>query len=125
MRLVSTFAHGVCDYLIGLTLLIGIPFTGLAAGDRLDMLVPEAIGLAVLLNALVTHYELGALRLVPMPLHLAIDAAAGVLLACSPWLFQFSHAPTISWAPHVLTGAALVMLAICTAPTGGRVRVRA
>jgi hypothetical protein len=44
---------------------------------------------------------MGLLRLVPMRVHLAIDLAAGALLAASPWLFGF--ADHIAW-PHVLFG---------------------
>ncbi len=33
-----------------------------------------------------TDFELGAVKAIPMPVHLMLDAASGALLAGAPWL---------------------------------------
>jgi hypothetical protein len=48
-----------------------------------------------------TDYELGVVRMIPMPVHLLLDIAAGALLAVSPWLFGF--ADRVFW-PHLILG---------------------
>ena len=42
-------------------------------------------------------------KLIPMPVHLGIDALGGILLIASPWLFGFAD---LIWWPHVLVGIA-------------------
>ena len=47
-----------------------------------------------------------------MPAHLAFDAAKGVFMASSPWLFGFAKNGSRYWMPHVLMGTAGVLAAI-------------
>jgi hypothetical protein len=100
MRFISTRVHGVLDYGVGL-LLILVPYVlGFADGTAAQY-VPQILGAGAIAYALLTDYELGAVRLIPMPVHLFLDIASGVLLAASPWLFGF--ADRLSW-PHVILG---------------------
>lgn len=88
VRFVSTSAHGMLDYLIGL-LLIGMPWLlGFAAGGA-ETWVPVVLGSGLVLYSLFTDYEWGAVRWIPMPYHLVLDAVSGLLLAASPFLFGF------------------------------------
>ena len=69
-----------------------------------------------------TAYELGLLRLLPMPLHLILDGIGGIVLAASPFLFGF--ADRVYW-PHVLFGLFSVVASLVThletvLPTGHR-----
>jgi hypothetical protein len=65
--------------------------------------VMVVLGLGAIGYSLVTAYEWGlpGYRLLPMPWHLALDAASGVFLAASPWLLGFSEAVAV---PHVVLG---------------------
>ena len=47
-----------------------------------------------------------------MPAHLAFDAAKGVFMASSPWLFGFARNGSRYWMPHVLMGTADVLAAV-------------
>jgi hypothetical protein len=100
MRLISTRAHGMLDWVMG-PVLVALPFTLGSDQGRPEGLVLLVIGIAMVLLTVFTDYEFGLVRSIPVPTHLAIDAASGALLAISPWLFHFSHR---IWLPHVLLG---------------------
>ena len=100
LRFISTRTHGVLDYVVG-ALLIVVPYIlGFADGTAAQW-VPQVLGLVAIGGALMTDYELGVMRVIPMPVHLGIDVASGVLLAVSPWLFGFSD--RVFW-PHLVVG---------------------
>ncbi len=77
-------------------------------------MVPRIDGLAGLGYGLITDYELGALGALPMPAHLALDAAKGLCMALSPWHFGFAKNGTRYWLPHVLMGTADMVAAVTT-----------
>lgn len=110
MRFVPTRIHAFIDYIVGF-LLIAAPFVlGFADGSAAQW-VPMILGAAILLMALMTNFELSLLKLIPVPLHLGIDIAGGLLLLVSPWLFGF--ADRIAW-PHVVFGVMEIGLALVT-----------
>ena len=104
MRVISTRTHGVLDYLTSGMLLSAprlLGLTDIPASARAFRLA----GGGAALYSLLTDYELGAVKLVPMPVHLALDAASGALVASSPWLLGFAKEGPRYWLPHVLVGA--------------------
>lgn len=100
MRFISTRTHGVIDYLMGALLIVAPYILGFADGTAAQW-IPQIIGVALIGAALLTDYEYGVMRMIPMPVHLFLDVAAGALLAISPWLFGF--ADRIFW-PHLILG---------------------
>ena len=110
MALIPTRVHAVYDYVAGLAL-IAVPL--LAAGDYRGpaVWVPVALGVVALATSLMTRYELGVVRVLPMSAHLGLDVLAGLLLAASPWLFRF--ADVVYW-PHALVGLTEVGFALMT-----------
>jgi hypothetical protein len=68
------------------------------------VLLPRLLGGAAILFSLLTNYEWGVLKVIPMRVHLVVDFLSGALLAASPWLFGFANAPANAWAPHVVVG---------------------
>ena len=82
-KLIPTRIHGVLDYLTGLVL-IAIPLL-------FNWLQPEAmifmvLGAAALVYSLITRYELGVFKLLPMPVHLVLDLLSGLALVALPFL---------------------------------------
>ena len=73
--------------------------------------VPVILGVAAIVYSACTVYEWGVFPLLAMPFHLMLDAASGVLLAASPWLFGFSG---VVWAPHLIVGLFEVFMAATT-----------
>ena len=100
MRFIPTRTHGVLDYVVGALLIVAPYLLGFADGTAAQW-VPQILGLVAIGGAMMTDYELGVMRVIPMPVHLGIDIASGVLLAVSPLLFGF--ADRVFW-PHLIVG---------------------
>ena len=110
MQVIPTRVHGMMDYMIG-ALLIAAPWLfGFDRGGA-ETWVPVALGASVILYSLMTDYELGAVRVLPMGTHLMLDLMSGILLAASPWLFGFAD---YVWMPHLLLGLFEIGAALTT-----------
>ncbi len=110
-RVIPTSVHGALDY--------AASAFNLAAPSLLDLkdspaasLMPRINGSAGVAYSLLTDYELGLVKAIPMPAHLALDAAKGALLASSPWLFGFANKGTRYWLPCVAVGTIDVLGAL-------------
>ena len=100
MRFLPTRVHGFLDYAVSL-LLIALPWLfGFAEGGA-ETWVPVALGVGAIVYTLFTDHEWGVVRVIPMPVHLMLDAVHGIVLALSPWLFGFNDRV---WAPHLAMG---------------------
>jgi hypothetical protein len=110
MQVIPTRVHGVLDYLVG-ALLIAAPWLFDFQRGGAETWVPVVLGVAAMLYSLLTDYEMGAFRMLPMPTHLALDMGNGVLLAVSPWLFGFSDR---IWQPHLVIGLIEIGTALMT-----------
>lgn len=109
MRIIPTRIHGMMDYLMGVVLMLAPWLLRLRPGA--ESWVPIALGAGAVVYSLLTRYELGIYGVIPMPVHLGLDAMSGALLLASPWLFQFAdHA----WVPHVVFGVAELGAAVMT-----------
>lgn len=113
MRFIPTRVHGVLDYLVG-ALLIAAPWILNFNRGGAETWVPVILGVGALLYSLLTNYELGVLRRIPMGTHLSLDAGSGLLLAVSPWLFGFS---TFVFWPHLILGIFEIVAALTTKTT--------
>ena len=120
MRFIPTSAHGILDYLVGLALLAAPWLFGFADNETARW-VTMAIGATAILYSLLTDYELGVIKTIPMSAHLILDFMSGVLLAASPWLFGFSEEV---WIPHVVVGVFEVIAALSTETEPDRHRGR-
>jgi hypothetical protein len=100
MRIIPTRVHGFMDYGMALLLIISPYLFGFANGGIAQWL-PMILGAGVIVYSLLTAYELGVTGLIPMPVHLGLDIAGGILLAAAPWLFGFANEV---YAPHLILG---------------------
>ena len=110
MRFISTRAHGVIDYLMGALLIVAPYLLDFADGTAAQWVL-QIVGAALIGASLLTDYELGIMRMIPMPIHLGLDVAAGLLLVVSPWLFGFADR---IWLPHVIFGLAEIGVGLMT-----------
>ena len=90
---ISTMMHGVLDYITAPTLLL-LP-RALGWSDRITALLSSA-GLGAVGYSVLTRYELGLLRVLPMKVHLALDIASGAMLAVSPFVLLRKRERTIT-----------------------------
>jgi hypothetical protein len=110
MRILSTKAHGILDYLMGL-ILIASPWLFDFARNGAETWVPVVLGVGIIIYSLFTDYELGAYRTLSMKNHLLLDLVGGVILAASPWLFDFDE---YVYLPHLILGILEVGAALVT-----------
>ncbi|HSI83305.1 MAG: hypothetical protein ACAI35_08245 [Candidatus Methylacidiphilales bacterium] len=100
MRIIPTAIHGVMDYLMG-ALLIAAPWIFGFNPHAIEGMVPIYLGIGAIAYSLMTNYEAGAVKVIPMKVHLLLDIVSGVLLAASPWLFGFAG---VVYLPHLIFG---------------------
>ncbi|MDB5473981.1 MAG: hypothetical protein JWP99_1284 [Devosia sp.] len=116
--MISTRVHGIIDYVVGALLVVAPFLLGFADGTAAQW-VPMILGLGALGYSALTNYELGLLRVIPVPVHLGLDVASGVLLAASPWLFGFADRV---WLPHVVIGVGEIIIPLITQRHPSQVR---
>jgi hypothetical protein len=102
MALISTKTHAIGDYAGGALMIVAarLPFVR----DRRASALLSAAGAGTLVAGALTDYELGLWRKLPMPVHLALDAAAGALMTASGFALRGAGAGFGSWAPHAVVG---------------------
>jgi hypothetical protein len=113
MRFISTKAHGVMDYLMGV-LLIASPWLFDFARGGAETWVPVILGAGAIVYSLMTDYELSMSRSISMKTHLTLDLLSGILLAASPWLFGFND---FVYTPHLILGILEIGAALMTEKT--------
>lgn len=84
MKLFSTKTHGILDYLTA-GLLFALPRILGWRESTTQLLTSAALGTVG--YSLLTAYELGAVKTLPMQTHLSLDAMQGFLLGTAPFLF--------------------------------------
>jgi hypothetical protein len=124
MKFINRKTHAVLDYLVGI-IMISSPWLFDFAANPLAKWTVIVLGLLALVMSLMTDYEGGIVRKLPMGAHLNIDAISGILLAVSPWVLGFHNQV---YLPHLLLGLLEIIAAICTqsrsqhAPLQGNIR---
>jgi len=113
LRVIPTKTHGVVDLATG-PALIAAPTLLRMNGNAGATLPPRAVGAIATIYSLLTDYEFGLKRVLPMRAHLALDAAAGVVLAATPWATGAARNGVRHWLPHAIVGMKEVALALTT-----------
>ncbi|HSD06236.1 SPW repeat domain-containing protein [Flavobacterium sp.] len=110
MKVIYTKVHGYLDYVLGFILLL-VPSLLQLDSNSLESLIFYILSILTLFYSILTDYELGVYKVLPMRMHLIADLLAGVFLLTSPWIFGFYH--TI-YLPHVILGLIEIGIAILT-----------
>src|SRR4051812_19094974 len=103
MRIIPTKLHGPVDYLVGVLLILAPWIFSYSDVDGAKW-TSIVIGIIVLATAIMTNYELGLMRVIPMHVHLMLDAGVGLVLVVAPWIFWYADEDTNVWLPMVIIG---------------------
>jgi len=98
------------DYSMGLLVAVSPWLFGFYAGGA-ETWVPVIMGGTLIGYSLLTKYELGVIRIIPMQGHIILDIVSGIVLASSPWIFGFSE---YVFVPHLVFGILEIGAAVCT-----------
>lgn len=107
---IDTKIHGYIDYTMG-TLLIAIAYILNFNSESIPNMVLYYVGISSLLYSLLTKYELGLIKIIPINIHLMLDTLSGIFLATSPWLLGFADKVFL---PHLLLGLIEIATTIIT-----------
>ena len=89
LKVLNPTFHGALDYALALAFLLLPGFVLEFPHDA--MRLSQIFGLIYLGASLLTRYPLGAVRLIPFPLHGIIETVMAVIWLAVPWIFKFSE----------------------------------
>ena len=113
MRFVPTKVHGALDHVVGPALVFAPTLLRLGRTSP-EGLTARAVGGAEAVYSNLTDYEMSMKNVVPMKVHLALDAAAGAALALVPQLTGARERGKKHWVPLLAIGAIEVGMAAFT-----------
>ena len=100
MKLLDTKTHGYIDYFMSIFLIL-VPFIFHFEKEGIESIVFYALGAGAFVYSILTNYELGLIKIIPMKMHLFLDVLSGIFLAASSWLLNFSDKV---YLPHLIFG---------------------
>jgi hypothetical protein len=109
----SLKTHNILDYVAGVFLILA-PFL-FGFGDlEVARSAVMMSGFALILYSLFTNYYYSLMRVIPLGVHMALDAANGVFLITAPWIFQYRAflTPTQEYLHYVLGIGVLGLVAV-------------
>ena len=112
MKKVAPLPHGVMDYVFAAQMLTAPHLLGFSKNKRATRCSLYS-GAAILGLSLFTRYPLGAVKAIPFPMHVVIEALAGVGNIAAPWLYGFAKNKRAKWL-HVISGITTLGLVAVT-----------
>ncbi len=90
LRFVTRKVHAYLDYPVALAL-IALPFVlQLGSSNPMALWLSVATGVAAFILTVFTDHELGIIRVLPYPLHVAVDFVVGVVFVAAPFVLGFT-----------------------------------
>lgn len=113
LRVVPTKTHAAIDHVVGPTLTLA-PELFRLKDDARESLPPRLTGATQAAYSNLTDYELAVKRVLPVGVHLILDAASGALLGSLPWILGTAKRGKRHWLPHAIVGGMEIALAALT-----------
>jgi hypothetical protein len=107
MHIITRKIHAYLDYPVALSLM-ALPFVlSLGNGNPLAKWLAVATGVAAFILTLLTDHELGVFKVVPYPVHVALDRLVGVIFIVAPFVFGFTG---LDAAYYWMNGATVLLV---------------
>lgn len=113
MRFIPTSVHSAVDHVVGPALVLAPTLLRIGRTSP-EGLTARAVGGVESFYSNLTDYEMSAKHVVPMRVHLALDAAGGAALALVPQLTGARQRGKKHWVPHLAIGALEIGMAVFT-----------
>ena len=113
MRFIPTSVHGAVDHVVGPALVLAPTLLRLGRTSP-EGLTARAVGGVEAFYSNITDYEMSLKNVVPMKVHLALDAVGGATLALVPQLTGARKRGKKHWLPHLAIGAIEIGMAALT-----------
>jgi len=89
-RFVTKDLHALIDYPVALLLMTAPLLLGLGESHPAAKWLGIGTGVAALILTIFTDHKLGLIRVLPYPLHVAVDGLVGLTFLVAPFVFGFS-----------------------------------
>ena len=106
-RFITKTMHAYLDYPVALSLMAGPFVLGLGGSHPFALWFSVATGVAALLLTILTDHHLGIIRVLPYPLHVAVDGMVGVAFLLVPLGLGFGG---IDLAYYLANGLAVLVV---------------
>lgn len=113
MRVIPTSVHGAVDHVVGPALVLAPTLLRLGRTSP-EGITAQTVGGVETVYSNLTDYELSLKNLVPMKVHLVLDALGGATLAIVPQLTGARGRGKKHWLPHLAIGVLEIGLAATT-----------
>jgi hypothetical protein len=112
--------HASLDYPVAISL-VALPFIlGLGTSHPLAKWLAVITGVAAAILTFFTDHKTGVIRIVPYPIHLAVDSLVGIVFLVAPFALGFTGLDAwYYWA----NGAAVLVVISLQKPEGTQVRM--
>jgi hypothetical protein len=113
VRFIPTKVHGAVDHGLA-AVLIAAPEIFRLRDDSPEGLIARVVGGMETIYANITDYEMSVEKVVPMPVHLALDGINGAALALIPQFTGARKRGITHWVPHLGIGVFEIGMALFT-----------
>jgi hypothetical protein len=113
LRFIPTSVHGTIDHVVG-PALIAAPTLLRLGRTSPEGLTARAVGGVEAVYSNLTDYEMSMKNVVPMRVHLALDAVGGATLALVPQFTGARKKGLKHWLPHLAVGVFEIGMAALT-----------
>src|SRR3954471_17513322 len=88
LKVLNPTIHGALDYALALAFIFA---PGVLGFPHAAAVLSQIIGVIYLGASLLTRYPLGALRVIPFPVHGVIESLMALAWIVMPWVFGFAN----------------------------------
>ena len=86
-NIINPKVHGILDYAVVIAFALAPTLLGFSG---LPATISYVLAAVHLLLTLVTAFPLGVIKIVPLPLHGAIEFVVSIILVALPWILKFA-----------------------------------